>query len=357
MLYLDYSRKEGEWVPNAQGGRENFEAIALLREMNRLVHQKFPGRFVVAEESTAWPGVTRDPNVGGLGFTFKWNMGWMHDTLDYFGIDPLFRCHNQDKLTFGMVYEYSEAFVNPLSHDEVVHGKGSLWRKMSGDPWRKLANLRALMAYLYTRPGKKLLFMGSELASTREWNHETGLDWFLLDEPERKAFFDYLAALGQLYEASPCLWQLDHQPSGFRWISCDDRERSVLAFVRFSETTRPLAVAKTSNGARMQKGKAETKAAQPPSAEELAKLGASYLITVLNLTPIARPGYQLGVPEGISYRLILSSDGTEFGGSGYPTQEVFASEEQPADGCRSSIKLTLPPLSALILAPDAKAGE
>lgn len=353
MLYLDYSRKEGEWVPNSQGGRENFEAIALLREMNRLVHQKFPGRFVVAEESTAWPGVTRDPNVGGLGFTFKWNMGWMHDTLDYFGIDPLFRCHNQDKLTFGMVYEYSEAFVNPLSHDEVVHGKGSLWRKMSGDPWRKLANLRALMAYLYTRPGKKLLFMGSELASTREWNHETGLDWFLLEEPERKAFFDFLAALGQLYEASSCLWVLDHQPAGFRWISCDDRERSVLAFVRFGETTRQPAVVKAAAGARAQKGKSGSPTAQPspPSAEELAKLGASYLITVLNLTPIARPDYRLGVPEGLSYRIVLSSDAAEFGGSGYPTREIFESEDQPADGCRSSIRLTLPPLSALILAP------
>ena len=350
MLYLDYSRKEGEWLPNSQGGRENFEAIALLREMNRLVKTKFPGRFVIAEESTAWPGVTRDPDLGGLGFTFKWNMGWMHDTLDYFGIDPLFRCHNQDKLTFGMVYEYSEAFVNPLSHDEVVHGKGSLWRKMSGDTWRKLANLRALFTYLYTRPGKKLLFMGSELASPREWNHETGLDWFLLEEKERRGFFDFVAALGQLYEASACLWQLDHLPAGFRWISCDDRERSVLAFARYAEG-RPLPRQPGRKG-----GNGKAAAERPPNLEELAASGAPYLITVLNLTPIARSDYQLGVPEGVAYRVRLSSDAPEFGGAGYPAKELYESLEEPADGCRYSLRLTLPPLSAQVLEPAKGRG-
>jgi len=338
MLYLDYSRKDGEWVPNVQGGRENFEAIALLREMNRLVRSKYPGRIMIAEESTTWPGVTRDPGQGGLGFTFKWNMGWMHDTLTYFGIDPLFRSHHQNKLTFGMVYEYSEAFINPLSHDEVVHGKGSLWQKMSGDPWRKMANLRALWVYLYTRPGKKLLFMGSELASSREWNHETGLDWFLLEEKEHKAFFDFVAKLGRLYEESPCLWQLDHQPAGFRWISCDDRERSVLAFARFAEA------AEAGSGEAL------------PSAGQLAAAGASYLITVLNLTPIPRPEYLLGVPERGTYRVILSSDAAAYGGAGYPAEELYETREQEADGCPFSIRLTLPPLSGLILQKEKAAS-
>jgi 1,4-alpha-glucan branching enzyme len=349
MLYLDYSRNQGEWLPNAQGGRENLDAIAFLREMNQLVKSKYPGRFVIAEESTTWPGVTKDVAAGGLGFTFKWNMGWMHDTLGYFGLDPLFRAHHQDKLTFGMVYEYNEAFVNPLSHDEVVHGKGSLWRKMNGDAWRKLANLRTLFTYLYTRPGKKLLFMGSELASPREWNHETGLDWYLLEEKDRRGLFDFVAALGQLYEDSPCLWQLDHEPGGFRWISCEDRARSVLAFARFTETRIPLRPEIQGAGKKTAK-----KAGGLPTAEQLAARGASYLITVMNLTPLARNEYLLGVPEDAAYRVALSSDARVYGGAGYPTPELYQSQAKPHDGYRSSIKITLPPLSALVLAPQPK---
>ncbi|MEM6797702.1 MAG: 1,4-alpha-glucan branching protein GlgB, partial [Acidobacteriota bacterium] len=220
MLYLDYSREPGKWLPNAQGGRENLEAMALLREVSRLTRELYPGRFLIAEESTAWPGVTERPEAGGLGFDFKWNMGWMHDTLGYFSTDPLFRSSSHDALTFGMAYEYSEAYVNPLSHDEVVHGKGSLLHKMSGDAWRQMANLRALLAFQWTRPGKVLLFMGSELAPAREWNHETGLDRYLEKDPAHRGVRDLVAALGQLYQSRPCLWRLDHEPAGFRWIAC-----------------------------------------------------------------------------------------------------------------------------------------
>ncbi len=317
MLYLDYSREEGEWIPNRDGGRENLEAIELLQAVNEAVTQHFPGRFMIAEESTAWPGVTRPVAEGGLGFALKWNLGWMHDTLSYFGADPLFRSGCHDQLTFAMVYEHSEHFVNPLSHDEVVHGKGSLYGKMPGDPWRKLANLRALLAYQLTRPGKKLLFMGSELASPREWSHETPLDWYLLGDPDRAAFHRFAEALGALYQEHPCLWRGDPDPKGFRWIACHDHQRSVVAYER-----------------------------RDPGGGTTERL-----VVILNLTPVPRDAYRLGAPQAGGYRLLLCSDEVRFGGSGYATEERVETEAVPLDGFRQSMAITLPPLAALVLRP------
>ncbi|MEM8931792.1 MAG: 1,4-alpha-glucan branching protein GlgB, partial [Acidobacteriota bacterium] len=320
MLYLDYSREDGEWIPNAQGGRENFGAIALLREVNRLVREHYPGRYTIAEESTAFAGVTRSPERGGLGFTFKWNMGWMHDTLGYFQADPLFRSHHHDQLTFAMVYEHSEAFVNPLSHDEVVHGKGSLYTKMPGDGWRQRADLRTLLTYQFARPGKVLLFMGVELASPREWNHETGLDWYLLDEPEHRAHRDFVAELAHLYQAHPCLWRLDHDPSGFEWIACHDRGHSVFSFVRWDDGP-------------------------------MGDPQRDHVVVVLNMTPVPRHDYRIGAPRAGAYRVLLDSNAERFGGSGYDRPDRIETEAAVCDGRSSSLLLTLPPASALILEP------
>ncbi|MEM9555036.1 MAG: 1,4-alpha-glucan branching protein GlgB [Acidobacteriota bacterium] len=348
MLYLDYSRDEGQWLANEHGGRENFGAIQMLRDVNRAVRDQYPGRMMIAEESTAWPGVTKDPDEGGLGFTLKWNMGWMHDSLKYFAVDPLFRSHHQDQLTFAMIYEYSEAFVNPLSHDEVVHGKGSLYGKMPGDPWRKMANLRCLLGYQWTRPGKKLLFMGSELASPREWDHQAGLEWHLLDDPARRGLFDFLAALGALYQSHPCLWQADHEPDGFRWIACDDRASSVLAFARFDQAGPPTAelMADDENG--------------ESSTAPLVRLGepaGDHLVIVLNLTPMPRQGYRIGAPGGGTYDIVLCSDDESFGGSGYPRAASVRAEPVAADGHARSLALDLPPLSILVLAPSARDSD
>ncbi|MCP3956906.1 MAG: 1,4-alpha-glucan branching protein GlgB [bacterium] len=321
MLYLNYSREEGQWLPNAHGGRENLEAVALLRDLNAAVAEHFSGRFTIAEESTAWTGVTRPVAEGGLGFTFKWNLGWMHDTLSYFGVDPLFRSGNHDQLTFAMVYEHSERFLNPLSHDEVVHGKGSLYNKMPGDPWQKRANLRTLLAYQFTRPGKKLLFMGSELAPTREWNHETGLDWYLLGDPDRAAFHRFVHDLGALYQEHPCLWRSDPDPDGFQWIACWDYGRSVVSYERRD------------------------------TGQEAGDEDHDRLIVVLNLTPVPRDDYRIGVPTPGTYRLLMTSDDLDYGGSGYEALQEVETEDTHADGCRASMVLSLPPLAALVLAP------
>ena len=327
MLYLDYSRKDGEWIPNRYGGRENLDAIALLRDVNREVHEKHPGCYTVAEESTAWPKVSWPESEGGLGFDLKWNMGWMHDTLSYFTLDPLFRAGSQDQLTFSMIYEHSEHFVNPLSHDEVVHGKGSLYNKMAGDPWRKFANLRALLAYQWTRPGKILLFMGSELATPREWNEEAELDWYLLGDPSRAAFHDYCVELGRLYHAHPCLWRSDPDPEGFQWVACHDHLASVLAYER-----------------RLVEADVE------PSGGD-----AEHLVVVLNLTPVPREKYRLGAPRAGAYEVLLSSDDARWGGSGCAGfEEPIETEDVSCDGYRQSIELTLPPLAALVLKPGPK---
>lgn len=345
MLYLDYSRKEGEWIPNRNGGRENLEAISLLQQVNRVIHEEHPGCFTAAEESTAWPGVTKAVEEGGLGFDLKWNMGWMHDTLNYFQADPLWRGGSHDQFTFAMVYEYSERFLNPLSHDEVVHGKGSLYTKMPGDAWRKLANLRALYAYQYTRPGKILLFMGSELASTREWNERTSLDWYLQDDPIRAGIGRFLEDLGKIYHEHACLWKGDPDPAGFQWIACHDRLNSIFCFER-----------------------------RLPDANGETPVDGDYehLVIVLNLTPVPREGYRIGVPRAGGYRLLLSSDAAIYGGSDYQSMDPlrgsasmdplrgsaiadeFLTQEDSADGYQHSMVLHLPPLCALILQPCAK---
>jgi len=314
MLYLDYSREPGQWMRNRHGGRENLEAIEFLKRLNDTVRHEHPGCCLIAEESTAWPGVTTDTQQGGLGFGFKWNMGWMHDTLKYFAEDPVHRRWHHDQLTFAMIYEYTERFVMPLSHDEVVHGKGSLLNKMAGDEWQKFANLRVLLAYMLFRPGKKLLFMGTELAPWSEWNHDASLEWDLLrDDPQRARHFEYVARLGALYRERPEFWRHDADWEGFSWISTDDRENSVLAFVR--------------------------------------RDGERHAVVIMNLTPVPRASYRIGVPSSGEYREILNSDAATWGGSGVGTREAVASDPAPFHGFQQSIELTLPPLGVLVLAP------
>jgi 1,4-alpha-glucan branching enzyme len=311
MLYLDYSREAGEWVPNRYGGRENLEAIDFLREMTEAVRSDAPGCFTVAEESTAWPGVTRYPSEGGLGFTFKWNMGWMHDTLEYFKKDPVHRRHHHDQLTFAMVYEHTERFVMPLSHDEVVHGKGSMINKMPGDPWQKRANLRLLYTYQYTRPGKQLLFMGSELGQEREWNHDSSIDWHLADTPTGSGLLRFFEALGALYRETPCLWRRDPDPEGFSWIDCNDRDNSVIAYIR--------------------------------------RDGTDFVIVVLNLTPVPREDYRIGAPAAGRYVEHFSSDRASFGGSDFETRDALDADAVPFHGYPQSLRLRLPPLGAIVL--------
>ena len=324
MLYLDYGREPGQWLRNAQGGRENLDAVAFLRQLNTAVHAQHAGVMTIAEESTAWPQVTAPVAEGGLGFTFKWNMGWMHDTLRYFSTDPLFRPHMHDKLTFAMWYEYHERYVNPLSHDEVVHLKRSLLGKMPGDTWQQLANLRALLGYAVTRPGKSLLFMGTELASPDEWNHDVSLPWHLLEDPARQGLVRFLRELGALYQAHPCFWRADHDPAGYRWIDVSDRDQSVFSYVRFA-------------------------------GEPVGSHVPPHAVVILNLTPVPREHYHLGVPGGVAYRLALSSDASSYGGSGYPTSDRVLPERVAFHGFPWSMRLTLPPLSMSVYLPEAMA--
>ncbi len=320
MLYRDYSREAGDWIPNLHGGRENLEAVHFLRELNRAVREECPGCMTIAEESTAWPGVSRPVDEGGLGFTLKWNLGWMHDTLGYFGREPIHRRWHQNDLTFASLYEHTEHFLMPLSHDEVVHGKGSLLQKMSGDVWQKFANLRALLAYQYTRPGKKLLFMGSELAPWEEWNAARSLDWSLAEDPARAGFARFLEALGALYRSHPCLWHSDPSPEGFRWIDCENHAESVLVYLR--------------------------------------RFFDDELVVVLNLTPEPRHDYRIGVPRAGLWHEILASDDGAFGGSGHPRRGSAPSETIPCHGEEHSVALVLPPLSALVLEREpARAPE
>ena len=314
MLYLDYSRPQGQWLPNAQGGRENFEAVHFLQQLNETVRAKHPDVMMIAEESTAWSGVTRDARAGGLGFTFKWNMGWMHDTLKYFAEDPVHRKYHHGQLSFAMIYENSERFVMPLSHDEVVHGKGALLNKMPGDTWQKFANLRLLYAYQYTRPGKKLLFMGSEFAAAAEWDHDQSLDWTLCQDPLRQKLRRFIGELGQLYVQTPPLWRKDPDPDGFFWIDHHDCDQSVLIYARHD--------------------------------------GHNHRVIALNFTPVARPLYRFGVPQGGVYRTHLCSDDTSFGGCGVSPEVQHISHDVPCHGQPHSLVLTLPPLGAVILGPQ-----
>ncbi len=313
MLYLDYSRKEGEWIPNAFGGRENLEAIDFLRHFNNVVKEEVPGAMTVAEESTSWGGVSRPASEGGLGFTFKWNMGWMHDTLQYFSKEPVHRKYHQNDLTFSMLYEFTEHFINSISHDEVVHGKGALFSKMPGDPWQKFANLRLLLAYQYTRPGKQLVFMGTELAQEREWDVTSSLDWHLLEDPQRQALQRYMAELGKLYKDLPPLWRADPNPESFSWIDCSDWESSIMSYVR--------------------------------------RDGDEHVLVVLNFTPVPRENYRIGAPRPGRYLERLSTNDPQFGGSDYPTQKLIDTDPIFMHNRAQSLNLNLPPLGALILVP------
>ncbi len=313
MLYLDYSRKQGEWVPNQYGGRENLEAIAFLREFNHLVHTEHPGVLTIAEESTAWPQVTRPPYLGGLGFSFKWNMGWMHDTLGYFQREPVHRKFHQNDLTFAMLYHHNENFILPLSHDEVVHGKGTLRGRMPGDDWQGFANLRVLLAYQWLFPGKQLLFMGGEFGQKREWNENAELDWWLLNEgPYHAGVRRFVQDLNQLYRAHAALWEGDHDPHGFQWIDCGDHENSVLSFVR-----RPLSP-------------------------------ASEFVVVMNLTPVARYGYRVGLTRPGHWKEVLNSDASIYSGSGVGNLGGVTAEAYRVHGQTYSAPLTLPPLSVVV---------
>jgi 1,4-alpha-glucan branching enzyme len=311
MLYLDYSRKEGEWIPNIYGGRENIEAIAFLRRFNEEVYKKHPDIQTMAEESTDWPMVSRPNYVGGLGFGMKWDMGWMHDTLEYMEKDPVHRKYHHNRLTFRLLYAYHENFVLPLSHDEVVHGKGSLLRKMPGDDWQKFANLRLLLGYMYAQPGKKLLFMGGEFGQWNEWYHDVSLDWGLLDYPLHKSLQHWVADLNGLYRKEEALHVLDFDPSGFEWIDCNDSQHSVVSLLR-----------------------------KAPS-------GGDGILAVFNFTPVPRHGYRVGAPSSGFWKEVLNSDAAEYGGSGMGNLGGKETEEIPCHGRPWSLDFTLPPLGAV----------
>ena len=316
MLYLDYSRQPGDWIPNRYGGNENLDAIAFLRRLNELVYGRQPGAFTVAEESTAWPMVSRPTYSGGLGFGYKWNLGWMHDTLRYFSKDPIHRAYHHDDLTFGLIYAFHENFVLALSHDEVVHGKRSLIGRMPGDRWQRFANLRAYYSFMFTYPGKKLLFMGSELAQEREWDHDSSLDWHLLDDEMHRGIRDVVRDLNRLYREEPALHQRDCEGSGFEWIDCHDHENSVISYVRHGAV-----------------------------AEDV-------IVVVLNFTPVVREGYRIGVPADATYAEIFNSDSGYYGGSDVGNGGAVKAEPVAAHGRDHSLSLTLPPLGALVLKPS-----
>jgi 1,4-alpha-glucan branching enzyme len=313
MLYLDYSRREGEWVPNQHGGRENLEAIDFLRRMNEEIYEEYPDVQTIAEESTAWPMVSRPTYVGGLGFGQKWDMGWMHDTLAYMQEDPVHRKFHHDELTFRSVYAFNENFVLPLSHDEVVHGKGSLLTRMPGDEWQRFANLRLLFAYMFAAPGKKLLFMGGEFGQYAEWNHDRSLDWHLLEYPVHRGVQAWVRDLNQAYRAFPALHELDFDARGFEWIDCHDAENSVLLFIRRSED------------------------------------GKDLVLVALNFTPIPRHNYRAGVPKGGFWQEVLDSDAPIYGGSGQGNLGGVESTPVASHGHPASLNLTLPPLGAVFL--------
>jgi 1,4-alpha-glucan branching enzyme len=314
MLYRDYSRKAGEWIPNAYGGRENLEAVAFLRELNEVVAAEHPGAITVAEESTAWPAVSRPTYLGGLGFSFKWNMGWMHDTLAYFSLDPIYRRYHQGDLTFGLLYAFSENFVLPLSHDEVVHGKGSLLEKMPGDAWQRLANLRALYGWMWAHPGKTLLFMGAELAQGREWSHERSLDWHLLDDPAHAGISRLIGDLNRVSAGLPALWQVDFAPEGFRWIDASDADANVACFLRFGAAGEVVAC-------------------------------------LANLSPVPRVGYQVGLPLAGPWREVVNTDATVYGGSGVGNLGGVVADGPAWHGLDYSAEVTLPPLGVVWLTP------
>jgi 1,4-alpha-glucan branching enzyme len=313
MLYRDYSRAAGEWIPNRHGGRENLEAVAFLQELNAVVEERCHGAVMIAEESTAWPGVTRPTSEGGLGFHFKWNMGWMHDTLHYIEEDPINRRYHHDSMTFGLVYAWSEKFILPLSHDEVVYGKGSLIGKMPGDPWQKFANLRAYLAFMWTHPGKKLIFMGGEIAQPSEWNHDAALAWGLLDDASHRGIQRLVHDLNAAYRSIPALHRQDASPEGFRWVVGDDNAQSIFAWLRLGT------------------------AGDPPA------------LVVCNMTPVPRHGYRIGVPAGGQWHEVVNTDGAAYGGSNTGNGGAVQTEMVESHGFGQSLPLFLPPLAVLVL--------
>ncbi len=314
LIYLDYSREEGEWIPNKYGGNENLEAIDFIRELNSVTHGEFPGTLIFAEESTAWPQVTKPTWVGGLGFSMKWNMGWMHDTLKYMHEDPVHRKFHHDILTFGLLYAFHENFVLPFSHDEVVHGKNSLLNKMPGNEWQRFANLRLLYTYMFTYPGKKLLFMGCEFGQGSEWNHNQALDWYVLEYASHRGVRDLIQDLNSLYVKSPELHFYDFDAQGFQWIDCHDHEQSVISYIRKSKD--------------------------------------KFFVIVLNFTPVKRENYRIGVPHEGEYKEIINSDSSYYGGSNVGNDTSVSAEFKAWMGFPYSLKLTLPPLGGIILSPE-----
>ena len=311
MLHLDYSRKKGEWTPNKYGGRENLEAIAFLRSLNEEVYKNYPDAQTIAEESTAWPMVSGPTSVGGLGFGLKWDMGWMQDTLSYAAHNPILRKHHHDQLTFRPMYAFSENFVLPLSHDEVTYGKGSLLRKMPGDEWQKFANLRLVFGYMYSQPGKKLLFMGGEFGQRKEWRHDEDLDWHLLNHPLHQGLRRWVEDLNRLYRNEPALHERDFDPAGFEWIDCNDSEHSTISFIRKGHSKDDI------------------------------------LLVICNFTPVPRFSYRVGTPRGGTWREILNSDAKDYGGSGHGNMGRVEAAPIPFHGRPYSINLTLPPLAAV----------
>jgi len=317
MLYLDYSRKAGEWIPNRYGGNENLEAIDFLKHFNEVVHEYHPGVLTIAEESTSWPAVSRPTYLNGLGFSMKWNMGWMHDTLSFFSTDPIYRKYSGNRLTFGMLYAFSENFVLPFSHDEVVHGKRSLLNKMPGDDWQKFANLRLLYAYMFCHPGKKLLFSGFEFGQWREWNFDASLDWHLTVMQPHAALTRFIQDMHSVYRSNPALYQVDYEWQGFAWIDFSDADSSVFSFLRRGKNQDDL------------------------------------LICIFNCTPVVRHGYRIGVPKSGTYREVINTDSYSYGGSNAGNAGFVQAAGVKAHGLPYSVSLTLPPLSALILKPES----
>jgi len=316
MLYLDYSRPEGQWLPNIHGGRENLDAVQFLQELNATVYRRHPGIMMIAEESTAWPGVTRPTHLGGLGFGFKWNMGWMHDTLRYLSHDPVHRAYHHNEMTFSLMYAWSENFVLPLSHDEVVHGKGSLWGRMPGDAWNKAAGLRSLLAFMWAHPGKQLLFMGGEFGQIDEWSEKRSLDWPLLDEPLHNGIKRLVGDLNAAYKVSPALFTLDTSPDGFSWIDANDSAGNVLSFLREGED-------------------------------------GSMLACVANFSGSPHQDYRIGLPSSGVWREVVNTDAEVYGGSGWGNQGEIVAGAKPWHGRPASAVVQLPPAGVIWLAPEA----
>ncbi len=315
MLYLDYSREEGQWIPNKFGGRENLDAIHFLRKTNEVVHGVFPGILTIAEESTSWPMVSRPTYLGGLGFSLKWNMGWMHDTLHYMSMNPIYRKFHHNEMTFGMLYAFHENFVLPISHDEVVHGKGSLVNKMAGDEWQKFANLRAYLSFMWSYPGKKLLFMGCEFGQWQEWDHDKGLEWMALNAPNHQGVQRLVRDLNLVYRSEPALYENDFDWSGFSWIDANDSDNSVFSFIRY------------------------------------AKKSDDFLVIICNFTPVVRYDYKIGVPSAGQYRELINSDLDIYWGSNVRHEGLLTSLAEPSHGMEQSLSVCLPPLATLILKP------